>query len=617
QGWQYSPYQAELHKKNMGLLAQLEGNSEDGSAEVIATDDTWLCEESQVRFSEIYDGETYDASYVSADKEAVEIYEEDMSVLIAQEGEDVREMDRISARNIFVTPAGETVVDFGQNLTGYVEIQLTAKAGDRVELSHAEVMDQQGNFYTENYRSAKAKYIYTCKDGQQSYKPKLTFFGFRYIRVDQFPGEVKPENFTAVVVHSNMKRTGYLRSSNPLLNQLFDNIIWGQKGNFVDVPTDCPQRDERLGWTGDAEIFIRTACMNYDAEKFFAKWLADMEADQLPDGGIPMVVPNVMGDEESGAAWGDAAAVCPWELYMAYGNKDLLKKQFNMMKMWVNHITTVTEEPYLWVGSRHFGDWVGLDAPYGSYKGSSREELIASAYYGLSTSLVVKAGEVLGEDVSEYKELLENIIKAFRTKYTEYKTQTECIVAAHWGMAEDVQKTADQLAAMVKKDGQMMTGFVGTPYLLHVLSANGYYDLAYELLLRTEYPSWLYPVTKDATTIWEHWDGTKPDGTFWSRDMNSYNHYAYGSVADWVYQVAAGISPVEAGYKTAKVAPHPSDQLEYLEAEVETRQGRIISRWKKKDDMWQYDITTPVKTLIEIDGKSEWVEAGNYRYYSR
>ena len=314
QGWQYSPYQAELHKKNMGLLAQLEVNYEDGSAEVIATDDTWLCEESQVRFSEIYDGETYDASYVSADKEAVEIYEEDMSVLIAQEGEDVREMDRISARNIFVTPAGETVVDFGQNLTGYVEIQLTAKAGDRVELSHAEVMDQQGNFYTENYRSAKAKYIYTCKDGQQSYKPKLTFFGFRYIRVDQFPGEVKPENFTAVVVHSNMKRTGYLRSSNPLLNQLFDNIIWGQKGNFVDVPTDCPQRDERLGWTGDAEIFIRTACMNYDAEKFFAKWLADMEADQLPDGGIPMVVPNVMGDEESGAAWGDAAAVCPWEL---------------------------------------------------------------------------------------------------------------------------------------------------------------------------------------------------------------------------------------------------------------------------------------------------------------
>jgi len=329
------------------------------------------------------------------------------------------------------------------------------------------------------------------------------------------------------------------------------------------------------------------------------------------------VVPNVMDDEESGAAWGDAAAVCPWELYMAYGNKELLKKQFNMMKMWVNHITTVTKEPYLWVGSRHFGDWVGLDAPYGSYKGSSSEELIASAYYGLSTSLVIKAGEVLGEDVTEYKELLENIIKAFRAKYTEYKTQTECIVAAHWGMAEDVQKTADQLAAMVKRDGQMMTGFVGTPYLLHVLSANGYNDLAYELLLRTEYPSWLYPVTKDATTIWEHWDGTKPDGTFWSKDMNSYNHYAYGSVADWVYQVAAGISPIEAGYKTAKIAPHPTDKLEYLEAEIDTRQGRIISRWKKKDGMWQYDITTPVKTLIEINGKSQWVEAGNYRYYSR
>lgn len=450
---------------------------------------------------------------------------------------------------IFTTPVGETVIDFGQEITGYVEVSLDAHAGDCVELSHAEVLDKHGNFYTENYRAAKAKFLYFCKEGFQTWHPKLTFFGFRYIRVDQFPGgakAVRPDNFTAVVVCSDLQRTGFLSSSNPLLNKLFDNIIWGQKGNFVDVPTDCPQRDERLGWTGDAQVFIRTACYNFDTETFYRKWLADLAADQYPDGHVDHVIPAILENQKTSAAWGDAACVCPWELYQAFGDADILRSQFNSMKKWVGYITSSTTTKNLWTGGEHYGDWLGLDAPSGSYKGSSDEDLIASAFYAHSTELVIAAGKVLGEDVSEYEALYADIVTAFQQTWPVYHTQTECILAAHFHLAKDCQAAADQLAKLVTDCGiQLKTGFVGTPYLLHVLSDYGYASLAWSLLLRENYPSWLYPVTKGATTIWEHWDGIMENGDFWTRDMNSYNHYAYGAVADWVYGNAAGIRPLD------------------------------------------------------------------------
>ena len=603
------------------LTAELTLRYPDGHTDTICTDASWQTAESAVRFSELYDGETYDAAFEPSVWTPAVICDGPTDTLIEQQGEPVREQERIAPARIFKTPAGEIVVDFGQNLTGYVEIALDGVKGEAVELSHAEVLDKNGNFYTENYRSAKAKYLYFCKDGAQRYKPKLTFYGFRYIRVDRFPcgaEHAAQENFTAIAVHSDMKRTGYLSCSDPLLNKLFENVIWGQKSNFLDVPTDCPQRDERLGWTGDAQVFIRTACLNFDAERFFTKWLADLAADQREDGAVGHVIPNVLHQSGS-AAWDDAATICPWAVYLAYGDPNILRAQFASMKKWVDYITAHTTTKDLWTGGEHYGDWLGLDAPSGSYKGSSREELIASAFYAHSTALVIKAGRVLGQDISAYEALYKRIVRAFRQAYPVYQTQTECTLAVYFALAEDTQKAADQLAQMIRSCGtKLQTGFVGTPYLLHALSAHGHTELAYDLLLRREYPSWLYPVTKGATTIWEHWDGQMENGDFWSSDMNSFNHYAYGAVADWVYTVAAGIQTVEEkpGYAAVRIAPQPDKRLDWLEASVETRHGLVRSRWEKQRDMWRYEIETPVEAEIMIDGRKTFCRPGRYIFFS-
>ena len=603
------------------LTAELTLRYPDGHTDTICTDASWQTAESAVRFSELYDGETYDAAFEPSVWTPAVICDGPTDTLIEQQGEPVREQERIAPARIFKTPAGEIVVDFGQNLTGYVEIALDGVKGEAVELSHAEVLDKNGNFYTENYRSAKAKYLYFCKDGAQRYKPKLTFYGFRYIRVDRFPcgaEHAAQENFTAIAVHSDMKRTGYLSCSDPLLNKLFENVIWGQKGNFLDVPTDCPQRDERLGWTGDAQVFIRTACLNFDAERFFTKWLADLAADQREDGAVGHVIPNVLHQSGS-AAWDDAATICPWAVYLAYGDPNILRAQFASMKKWVDYITAHTTTKDLWTGGEHYGDWLGLDAPSGSYKGSSREDLIASAFYAHSTALVIKAGRVLGQDISAYEALYERIVRAFRQAYPVYQTQTECTLAVYFALAEDTQKTTDQLAQMIRSCGtKLQTGFVGTPYLLHALSAHGYTELAYDLLLRREYPSWLYPVTKGATTIWEHWDGQMENGDFWSSDMNSFNHYAYGAVADWVYTVAAGIQTVEEkpGYAAVRIAPQPDKRLDWLEASVETRHGLVRSHWEKQRDMWRYEIETPVEAEVVIDGRKTLCRPGRYIFFS-
>lgn len=608
------------------LLAKVEVTYTDGSREELRSDENWVASHGPVQFAEIYDGEHYDARIEPNEQLPVAIYAGPYDTLIPQEGEEVTRQERLAVAKTFVTPKGEVVMDFGQNMTGVVALSLEAKAGEKVDLSFAEVMDKEGNFYTENYRGAKCRYVYTCREGKQTFEPVHTFYGFRYIRVNQFPGgpeKAKPENFTGVVLHSNMKRTGYLRCSEPLLNRLFENIIWGQKSNFLDVPTDCPQRDERFGWTGDAQVFGRTACLNYDAEKFFTKWLADLIADQCEDGGVGEVIPDWIhkgNSSRASAAWGDVATILPWQLYLAYGNKGLLERQFESMHKWVDYITKVTTTPGLWTGQkRHFGDWLGLDAPAGSYKGSSRDEFIATAFYAYSTELVIKAGKVLGKDVSYYEKLYDFVVASFREHFPVYHTQTECVLAAWFRLDKNPQAPADQLAKMVRDDGMMLrTGFVGTPYLLHTLSHFGYTDMAYTLLLRREYPGWLFSVRQGATTIWEHWDGVNENGDFWSRDMNSFNHYAYGSVADWVYCVAAGIQTLEEypGYEKIRIAPVTDKRLEWLEAELETRHGYVRSCWRRQDGMWRYDITTPVETEIVINGKRQIVPAGSYCFYS-
>ena len=620
--WSYDEKQSEKHSTPAGLLAELWITDANGTVSCLSTDETWCVTDGPVRFSDLYDGEHFDATAIPCSPMPAAVFQGPFHTLIPQEGPEIRKQETLCAARIFTTPRGELVVDFGQEVTGYVITHVNGRAGEIVDLSFAEVLDKHGNFYTDNYRSAKADYRYICRDGMQTYEPKLTFWGFRYIRINAFPGgpsAVTAKTFQAVVLHSQMTRTGYLCSSNPLLNQLFDNIIWGQKSNFLDIPTDCPQRDERLGWTGDAQVFVRTAALNYDVEKFFTKWLGDLAADQPEDGHVSHVIPNCMTEPESSAAWGDAAAICPWQIYLAYGNPAILERQYESMCKWIRYITNATTTPYLWTGGTHFGDWLGLDAPSGSYKGSSREDFIASAYYAYSTELVIKAGNVLGRDVSQYEELYTRIVNAFREAFPVYKTQTECTLAVYFRLAEDPKAAADQLAAMVREAGtRLMTGFVGTPYLLHALSAHGYEELAYDLLLRTEYPSWLYPVTKGATTIWEHWDGIMETGDFWSADMNSFNHYAYGAVADWVYTFAAGICTVEEapGYEKVRIAPHPDSRLDWLKAQLDTRHGRIESQWKKAGELWRYDITTPVDAEIVIAEHTYSVSAGTYCFYS-
>ena len=596
------------------LIAEICITYKNGQKEYIYTDESWEVALSKITFADIYDGEHYDANY---EEKFIPVVIKDYPYdrLVPQQGEKIVEQEIIKPHKIFKTPKGETVIDFNQNLTGYFEISLDAKKGDVVRLSCAEVLDKDGNFYNENYRTAKSELIYTAKDGFQTYKPKLTFYGFRYLRVDSFPGEITADNIRAIVIHSDIKRTGYLNSSSPLLNKLFSNIIWGQKGNFVDVPTDCPQRDERMGWTGDAQVFVKTASYNYNVEKFFDKWLTDLRLDQTANGYVPSVVPQVWGDDWSGCGWGDASTICPYQIYLTYGNREILKKSFKSMCLYLKYIASKSTKRYLWTGCDHFADWLGLDAPAGSYKGSSNQDYLASAYYYYSTNIVIKTGKLLGKNVEKYEKLASNILRRIRREYPKYKTQTECVIALHFGITPDKEKTAKQLADMVVANGnKIQTGFLGTPYILHALSDNGYTEIAYDLLLQEGYPSWLYSVKQGATTIWEHWDGVNDKGEFWSKDMNSFNHYAYGSVADWVYGVACGIKTVEEkpGFEEILIAPKPSCKLDHMSARIDTKYGTVSSAWFKEGDSFRYEITIPTKATVIIDGKEHKLTKGSY-----
>ncbi len=606
-------------KRECAVIAEISVKYSDGSAEIFGTDDSWQVAESQLRFCDIYDGEIYDASFEPYfDDFAVIADNNDLSVLISQEGEEIVENERIEPIALIHTPKGETVIDFGQNLTGYPEFTVNAKAGDKVEFSFAEILDKDGNFYNENYRSAKCLFDYTCKDGLQTHKPELTFYGFRYLRIDKFPQkDFKLDQFAAIVVHSKLSRTGYIETSEPMLNQLFHNIIWGQKSNYLDVPTDCPQRDERLGWTGDAQVFVRAASYNFDVKRFFTKWLHDMALAQKENGIIPPIIPDVW-DVECGAAWSDAVAICPWQMYLTYGDKDILVDMFPAICSWVDYITNTTTTKGLWTGKWQFGDWLELTAPFGGEKGETRDDLVASAYYAYSTNLLCKIGKILGKDVASYKKLYSLIVETFKKTYADnFKTQTEYVLALYFDLTDNKALVADALAKKIISDGnKMQTGFVGTPYLLHALSDNGYTDLAYDLLLRREYPSWLYPITKGATTMWEHWDGILPNGELWDKKMNSYNHYAYGAVADWMYGVCAGIKTVESapGFEEIYFCPKPTDKIDSFSAKIDTAYGLVSSRWWHENNAVKYEIVTPSSAKAFINGKEYNLAPGKYLF---
>lgn len=600
------------------IIAQLHITYEDGTSDDIGTDESWLVAESNLRFCHLYNGIEYDATITPVyDTQAVIADDNTQDLLIMQEGETVKEQERLGVKEIIITPKGETVLDFGQNMTGYLEINVDAKEGDELSFSFAEILDKDGNFYNANYRSAKALYKYICKDGIQTYKPTLTFYGFRYVRVDSCPIDINPENFTAVVVHSDMKRTGYIESSDPLINQLFSNIIWGQKSNFLDIPTDCPQRDERLGWMGDAQIFIRTASYNYDVLKFFKKWLNDVKAEQYKNGAVPDFVPSIYPRKPRiSTAWADAIAICPWQCYLTYGDTQVLENIFESVEKWVNYITKSSTKADLWFGGDHYADWLELGGKYGKFKGPTRDNLVASAYYANTVNLLIKMGKILSRDVSHYEELHKNIRAAFIKEFRDdFKTQTEHIMALQFELTDKPQAVADSLAELIHSQGDMIqTGFVGTPYILHVLSRYGYAELAYTLLLRKEYPSWLYPISKGATTIWEHWDGIKPNGDIWPVSMNSYNHYAYGAVGDWMYGVMAGINTVEdsPGFEKIHFTPIADERIDWFKAEIDTPKGRVCSKWWHENGKVHYEIITPSPATAVIEGKEYTLTPGTH-----
>ena len=630
------------------LLAQLSITYADGQQEIICTDTDWQGALSPISFAEIYDGEIYDARleeehWAEPDFEplaergwqavsiASEVPAEYYEALRPTEASPVRAQEILPALKVFETPAGETVVDFGQNLAGWTEVQMTGDEGDYLELQCFEVLDEQGNVYTENLGSAKQTLVYVfARPGKVSFVPHFTFQGFRYAQLLHFPEGSRPKaaDFRSHAVYSSMERTGTFHSSSPLLNRFMENVTWSMRSNFLDVPTDCPQRSERLGWLGDAQIFAPTACYLYNVAAFFRKWLHDLACDQREDGGLPHVVPDVLSYSRwgltepnrthSASGWADAAVLCPWAIYLAYGDRELLERQYPSMRAWVEYMHSQADEDGIWnYGTMQFGDWVALDAPANSRVGATPLGLIGLAGFARSTEILAKTAALLGKekDAACYRRLHGKLCENFRRLYLtkdgqlseEAQTQTSHVLALAFDLLPEAarQTVADRLAEMIREaGGHLLTGFLGTPHLCTVLARHNHLDLAYELLFREESPSWLFEVKQGATTIWERWDGIKADGSLHEPGMNSFNHYAYGAVAAWVFSALGGLSPDEQkpGYKHSHIRPLILEQyLTHAETRLQTYYGELSTDWNAAGGLVEMKVTIPPNTTADIE----------------
>jgi alpha-L-rhamnosidase len=610
----------------LGLLLQLRLDYEDGSSETVISDASWRASTGPIRMSEIYLGETYDArlekagwskaGYDDRDWSGVRVVPATGETLVAEAGAPVRRHEELKPLRIFRTPKGETVVDMGQNMVGWVRLRVQGPAGTEVKLRHAEVVDATGNLYTDNLRTASQEIRYTLSGhGVETYEPHFSYQGFRYVAVEGYPGTLTQDSLTGIVLYADMAQTGSFETSDPLLNQLQHNILWSEKGNFLAVPSDCPQRDERLGWTGDAQVFAPTAAFNLDVSRFLASWLADLAADQHADGGLPWVIPDiprvslklpVMG----AAGWGDAG---------------LLAAQYPSMARWVDFERQQAGDKLIWSGGFQFGDWLDFGSEQRQSKGITSTDLISTAYLARSAWIVAQAAAVLGkpDDAARYTELFERVRQAFQQQFVQADgkvgagTQTAYVLALDFDLLPEAQRpfAAQRLAQNLQQDGHLTTGFLGTPHLLQVLSRYGHLDAAYQLLQRRDFPSWLYPVTHGATTMWERWDGIKPDGSFEDAGMNSFNHYAYGAVGEWMYQTIAGIDldPALPGYKRMLIRPQPGGGLSQASASLDTPYGTVESAWSDQGGVRTLKVRIPANTRASLrlpDAAADQVREG-------
>ncbi len=630
-GWYRGPLgfggaRRDIYGDRLALLAQLEIAYADGATERVVTDAGWRAATGPILASGIYGGETYDArlerpgwsapGYDDGEWVDVRPIDRDLATLVAPDGPPVRRTELVRPLAIGTSPSGRTIVDFGQNLVGRVRLTVRGEAGRTIALRHAEVLEG-GELCMRPLRRARATDRYTLRgdDAGETWEPRFTFHGFRYAEVDGWPGEVRADDLVAVVCHSDLERTGWFECSDPLINRLHENVVWSMRGNTLDVPTDCPQRDERLGWTGDIQVFAPTAAFLYDAAGFLASWLADLAAEQRDAAGaVPFVVPNIIeGPVVPAAAWGDAAVIVPWALYRRYGDTGILAAQFGSMRAWVDAVAARAGERLLWDTGFQFGDWLDPAAPPDNPAAARTDPgLVATAYFARSAELVGRAAGVLGraDDEARYLALAARVRDAFAREYVtpsgrlSSDAPTAYALALQFGLlpaAAQRRRAGARLATLARDGGYRVgTGFVGTPLILDALSDIGAYDAAYRLLTQRACPSWLYPVTMGATTIWERWDSMLPDGAVNPGEMTSFNHYALGAVADWLHRVVGGLAPAEPGYRRLEVHPRPGDGLTHARARHRTPYGLASCAWRIAEGVMTVDVGVPPNATARV-----------------
>jgi alpha-L-rhamnosidase len=601
----------DIYGTDQSWLAQLEITHDDGTLTTIATDATWQAAPSAIITSSLYDGEVHDARLEAPDWTPATVRHRDPATLEPADSPPVQCTASIAPVTTTRRDDGSYLLDFGQNLVGRLAITVTGPRGARVTLRHAEVLTG-GDLATRPLRQARATDEYILRgQGTEAWEPRFTIHGFRYAVVSGWPGELTTGAITARAYHTGMPRAGTFHCSDPLVQRLHDNVRWSMRGNFIGIPTDCPARDERLGWTGDVQVFAPTALLLYDCIALLDSWLTDVGLEQLPDGTVPWYVPVIPGPPTwtpvgPGAGWGDVVALTPWALYQATGDVKLLRKHHRAARAWVDLIASLAGPARLWDTGFQLGDWLDPTAPPSDpAAGATDRYLIATAYFAWSARHVALAAGALGDDAaaSRYDELADEVAKAFRGRYVlddgclASDSQTAHAIAIAFGLLEDghaTRRAGDRLAGLVRENGyRIATGFIGTPLICDALTSTGHTETAYRLLMQTECPSWLYPVTQGATTIWERWDSLRPDGTLNPDGMTSFNHVALGAVAGWLYRVVAGLAPAAPGYQRISFRPRPGGGLTSAAASHATPHGRASISWQLAGDEMRVTMTVP------------------------